>query len=159
MNIAAQLEVVPSMADAYDMVHIAQSKFQQLVGQDTASIGEAKQAVVCEYSSQSHCSRMQYCLVAQIAETGMPVYNFDALPYYDIAEYWEKGEDGREGRFAVDDEERDVIDFQAIGEVSNTRPSGICMRYDYDFVTTINEFLRCFNTGSAKTKHELRAHA
>ena len=76
--------------------------------------------------------------MAEAAKTGMSMYNFDALPYHDIAEYWEKGEDGREGRFAVDDEERDVVDFQAIGKVSNAGTSGIGMCYDYDFVATIN---------------------
>ena len=42
------------MANTYDMINVAQSKLQQFVGQDTGSICEAEQRVICEYSPQSH---------------------------------------------------------------------------------------------------------
>jgi hypothetical protein len=40
---------VPSMADAYHMVNIAQGKLQELVGEYAPRIGEAKQTMIREH--------------------------------------------------------------------------------------------------------------
>jgi hypothetical protein len=129
------------MADTYDMIHVAQSKLQEFVGKYGPSVCEAKETMVCEHRPQPHGSSMQYSLMAKTAEAGMPVYNLDSLAYDDVAEYREEGEDGGEGGLAVDDEERHIVDLQAIGEVSHTCSPGIRMGDDYDLVSSINEFL------------------
>ena len=72
----------------------------------------------------------------------MAMDNIDLLSDDDIAEYWEKGEDGRKCRFAVDDKEGNVVDLQSIREITHTGTALISMGNDDDFVTTIDEFLR-----------------
>ena len=46
------------------MVDIRKRKFQNLVGNDTASIGKSKQRVVRKASAKSHCPSMENSLVA-----------------------------------------------------------------------------------------------
>jgi hypothetical protein len=131
----------PGMADADGMVDIAQSKLEELVGEDAACVRESKQTVVREDGSQTHGPSMQYSLIAQTAQTGMSVYDLDALANDDVAEDGEEGEDGRKGRLAVYNEKRHVVDFEAIGEVPHASPASVSMGDDDDLVTAVNEFL------------------
>lgn len=140
-NIEWSRRCIPGMTDAYDMVHIAQSELQEFVRENSPSISEAKQTVISKDSPQPHGSSMQDSFMAQTAETSMAVDNFDSFAYDNVAEHWEEGEDSGEGRFSVDDEERHVVDFEAVGEVPYTCSAGVCVSDDYDFVPTINEFL------------------
>lgn len=71
----------------------------------------------------------------------MSVYDFDALADYDVAEDGEEGEDGREGRLAIDDEEWDVVDLEAIGQVTDAFSASVGMCNDDDLVSAIDEFL------------------
>lgn len=71
----------------------------------------------------------------------MTVHDLDAFAYDDVAKDGEEGEDGGESSFAVDDEERHVVDLQTVGEVSHTCPAGVRVGDDYDLVSTIDEFL------------------
>jgi hypothetical protein len=73
----------------------------------------------------------------------MPMYNLNLLTDHDIAEDGEEGEDGREGGFAVDGPEGDVVGLEAIGEISHTCSARVGVRDDDDFVAAINEFLTC----------------
>jgi hypothetical protein len=50
----------------------------------------------------------------------MAVHYLDALANDDVPENGEEGEDGRERGFSVDDQKRDVVDFEAIRKVSYT---------------------------------------
>lgn len=129
------------MADTDDMVNVAQGKLEQLVGQDAPSIGEAEETVVCKDSPQAHGARMEDGLMAQATKTGMSVYNLDALADYNIAKDGEEGEDGGEGCLAIDDPEGDVVDLEAIGQVSHAFPAGIGMCDDNNFMSPIDEFL------------------
>lgn len=72
----------------------------------------------------------------------MPVYNLNLFSNYDVAEYREERKDGREGGLPVDDEERDMVDLYAIREVSYTGPFFVCVGYDYNLVSAINELRR-----------------
>ena len=89
--------------------------------------------------------------MAQIAETGMAVHNLDLLPDEDLAEDGEAGEHCREGRAAVHDPVRDVIDFDAVGQVADASASGIGgvvrrsvgMGDDDHLVAAVDEFLQC----------------
>lgn len=82
---------------------------------------------------------MQDSLMAQTAQTRVPVHNLDFFSKNDISKYWKEGEDSRESCFSIDDKERYVIDFETVCEISNTSPPFICMRNDHDFMATINE--------------------
>lgn len=55
---------IPGMADAYDMVHVAQSELQELIGKYSPGVCEAKETVVRKYCPQPHGSSMQYSLMA-----------------------------------------------------------------------------------------------
>lgn len=71
----------------------------------------------------------------------MAVDDIDLFTDDDIAEYREEGKDRRECCFSVDDEEWYMVDLEAIGEVTDTRPALVCVG-DYDnFVSTIYKFL------------------
>jgi hypothetical protein len=71
----------------------------------------------------------------------MAMNNVDVLSNNNISEYGEEREDGRKCRFTVDDEERDVVDLESIGKVTNSSPPFVCMRNDNYFVSPIDEFL------------------
>jgi hypothetical protein len=133
----------PGMADADDMVDVAESKLEKLVCKDAPRVGEAKQAVIREDGPQAHGPRMQYGLMAQGTKTGMAVHNLNLLADADVAKDGEEGEDGREGGFAVDDPEGDVVDLEAVCEVPHTGATGIGVCDDDHLVATIDEFLAC----------------
>ena len=84
---------------------------------------------------------MKNGLVAQVAKTSMAVDNLDLFADDDVAEDGEEGKDGGKRRFAVDDEERDVVDLETIGQVSDACAAGVCVGYDDDFVAAVYEFL------------------
>ena len=132
---------IPGMANAYDMIYVAQGELQELVRKYSTGVREAKETVVCEDCPQPHGSSVQDGLVAQTAEAGMAVYDLDSFAYDDVAKHREEGEDGGEGSLAVDDEERHIVDLETIGEVSHTCSPGICMGDDYDLVPAVDELL------------------
>lgn len=72
----------------------------------------------------------------------MAVYNLNFLANHNIAKDREEGEDGRERRFAIDDEEGDVVDLQPIGQVAHTAAALVAVRDDYDFMAAVDELLR-----------------
>lgn len=84
---------------------------------------------------------MQNGLMAQTAETCMSVYDLYSFAYDNVAKYREEGEDGGKGGLAVDDEEGHVVDLQSVCEVPYACATGVCVCDDYDFVSSIDEFL------------------
>jgi hypothetical protein len=137
---------VPGVTDAYDMVNITKRKLQELVGQYAPCVCKPKQAVVRKDSPQTHCPSVKNGLVAQAAETSMAVYYLDSFANHDISEDREEGEDSREGRLSVDDEEGDVVDLKTIGEVPHTGTAGIGVGDDNHFVASVDEFLELVKT-------------
>ena len=127
------------MADADDVIHIAQGEFQQLIRQDTRSIREPKKRMIRKDRSQPHSPGMQYSLMTQTAQTSMPMHNLNLLSKYDIPKDREEGKDSRESSFPVDDKERHMIDLEAVGQISNTRSPFIRVGDDDDFVATVDE--------------------
>ena len=71
----------------------------------------------------------------------MAVDDLNLLSDDDVAKYREKGEHRRHRRFAVYDEEGDMVDLETICEIPNSGASLVCMCNDYNFMTTIDEFL------------------
>jgi len=80
--------------------------------------------------------------MAETAQTSVPMNNLDLFADDDIPKYREKREHRGHGRLAVYDEERDMVDFEAVGEIPNSGPSFIRMGNDDDFMSAINKFLK-----------------
>ena len=80
--------------------------------------------------------------MAQTAETRMAMHNLYLLPNDDVPKDREEREDGRERGLAVDDEERNVVDLQAIGKVADAGSAFVGMRNDYDFMAAVYELRR-----------------
>lgn len=67
----------------------------------------------------------------------MAMHNLDPLPEDDVAEDGEKGEDSGHSRFAIDYQERDVVHFQTIRQVSYPSTIFVGMSDNDDFVPSI----------------------
>ena len=78
--------------------------------------------------------------MAQTAQTSVTVYNFNLFSQNDIPEYWEKRKNCGKCGFTINDEERYMVDFEAIGKIPDTGPSFVGMGDDDDFVTAVDEF-------------------
>ena len=70
----------------------------------------------------------------------MTMNDIDSFPQDDIPKHREEGEHGREGGASVDDEEGHVVDFQAVGEVSNTCSPFVGVCDDDYFVAPVDQF-------------------
>lgn len=79
--------------------------------------------------------------MAQVAQASMAMNNLDLFPNDNVPEQGEEGEDGGKGGLAIYDEKGYMVDFKAIGEISNTCPASVCVGNDNDFMASINEFL------------------
>jgi hypothetical protein len=129
------------MTDTNNVVHIAERELEQLICEDATSVRKAKQRMISEDRPQAHCPRMQYRLMTKVTKTGMAMYNFNLLPDYDVPKYGKEREDSREGSLSIDDQKWDMIDLQAIGEVSDTCSASVGMRNYDNFVSAIDKFL------------------
>lgn len=85
---------------------------------------------------------MENSFPAEATETGMAMYNIDLLTDDDIAKYRKERKYGWEGCFSVDDEEWDVVDLQAIREITDPSAAFVCVCDNYHFVSAVDEFLR-----------------
>lgn len=130
------------MTDTNDMIHIAQSKFKKLIRQNTCSIREPKKRMIRKHRPQPHSPSMQYGLMTQTAQACMPMHDFDLLSEYNIPKYRKERKDSRESGFSIDDEERNMVDLEAVRKVSNAGSSFIRMSDDDDLVAAVDEFGR-----------------
>jgi hypothetical protein len=72
----------------------------------------------------------------------MPMYDFNLLSNDDVAKDWEEGEDSRKGGCAVDYEEWNMIDLEAISKISDSSSSFVCVGYNNDLVSPVDELAR-----------------
>lgn len=98
--------------------------------------------MVREDGPDAHSAGVQGRFPAKTAERSMTVYYVDLLPNDNVAEYREKRENGRKRGRAIDDEERHVVNFEAVGQVADAGSILIRVRYDYHLVASINKSLR-----------------
>lgn len=70
----------------------------------------------------------------------MSMNNLDLLPNDNVSKDWEKGEDGRKGCGAIDDQEGNMVDFETIRKISHSSSTFVCVCNHHDFVSSINEF-------------------
>lgn len=129
------------MANADSMVHITQGELEQLIGENRSSIGESKEGVIGEDSSQTHRAGVEDGFSTEAAETGMAMDDFDLFANDNVAENREEREDRREGGLAIDDEEGNVIDLKSVGEISDTGSTFVGMCDDDNLVSSIDQFL------------------
>jgi hypothetical protein len=83
---------------------------------------------------------MQYCLLAQVTQTGVSVYNLNLLAYDDVTEYGKEGKNGWECRFAVDDEKGYVVNLEAVCQVPYAGSALVSVRDDDHLVSAVDEF-------------------
>lgn len=91
------------MTNTNDMIHITQTKLQQLIRDNTARITKPKQAMVRKDRIQPHRPCMQDPFVAEIRQTGMTMDDLDPLSDEDLPEDRKTREDGGECRTPVHD--------------------------------------------------------
>ena len=80
--------------------------------------------------------------MTETAKTGMTMNDFYLLSYNNIAKDWKERKDGWEGRFPVDHKERYMVDFETIGEISDSGSALVRMCDNYYLVATVNELRR-----------------
>lgn len=87
----------------------------------------------------------------------------DSLPNKYVPEQWQTVKEGRGCRLVVHDFQRQVIDFEAISEVTDAFPSSIRMGNNYDLVPSFNQALRELVNVTFHTSHiwveKVRHHA
>lgn len=128
------------MTDAYDVVHIAESKFQKLVGEDRPGICESKQRMVRKDCPQTHRSGMQDSFMTEAAQARVPMDDFDLFSDDYIAKDWEEGEHSRKSCLSIDHPKWDMIDFETVCQVMYTSPAFVGMRDNDDLVASVNQF-------------------
>lgn len=129
------------MANANNMVNIAEDEFQELVGQNGSCISKAEQGVICENCTQTHGSGVQDGFMAEATQTSMAMDNFYPFPYNDISKDWEEREESRHSSLPIDDKKRDMVDLEPVCKIPHSRSTFIGMSYDYNLMATIYEFL------------------
>lgn len=87
----------------------------------------------------------------------------DSLPNKYVPEQWQTVKEGRGCRLVVHDFQRQVIDFEAISEVTDAFSISISMGDNYDFVPSFNQALRELVNVAFHTSHiwveKVRHHA
>lgn len=131
---------IPGVTDADDMVDVAESELQQLIRKNTRRIRKSKKRMIRKHRPQPHSPRMQNRLMAQTAQTRMTMHNLNLLSDDNISKNRKEGKHGGESGFAVDDEEGDVVDFEAVGEVADSRAAFVGVGDDDDLVAAVDEF-------------------
>lgn len=129
------------MANAYYMINIAQAELQKFVRENRSCIGKSKKRMVREYCPQPHGSSMQDGFMTETAQTGMTVDNLNLFANDDIPEYGEEREHRGHSRLAIYDEERDMVNLESVGKISNPSAPFIRVRDDYNFMATVDKFL------------------
>lgn len=82
---------------------------------------------------------MEDGFLTQGTHGGMAMHNLYPLSNDDIAEEREEGEDGREGRGAVDDSKGDMEDLDTICQVSDALSVVIGVSDDNNLVSSVDE--------------------
>ena len=69
----------------------------------------------------------------------MSMHNLYLLSNHNVSKDREEREDSGKGRGAVDDQERYMVNFEAVCEIPYAGSSIVCVRYYYDFVASVDE--------------------
>lgn len=85
---------------------------------------------------------MQYGFMAHATHACMTVNDLYLFAYDDVAEYWEEREDRRKGTGSEHDEEWDMVNFEAICEISDASSVFIRVCDYYNFVSSVDQLCR-----------------
>jgi len=85
---------------------------------------------------------MQNSLMTETAKTAMTVNNLNLLPKNNISEHGKEGEDGWHGRFAVNNQEWNMIHLKAICEIVNSCAAFVGMGNNDDFMAAVDQLSR-----------------
>lgn len=129
------------MADTDDMIYVAQSELEKLVCQNTSCVCEAEQTMVRKDSPQAHSPCMENCLLAKITETCMTVDDLNSFSNDDVAKDGKEREHCWESRLPINHQKRNMIDFEAVGQIPYALATFVCMSDDYDLVAAVNQLL------------------
>ena len=77
--------------------------------------------------------------MAEAAEAGVAMHYLNFLSDYDIPKYWKEGEDRWHCRFPINDEERNMVHFEAVRQIVNSCTTFVGMGDYDDLVATVNE--------------------
>lgn len=80
--------------------------------------------------------------MTHVAQTRMAVHNLYTFSDEDVSKDWPEGEDGGKGGLPVDDQERNMIYFEAVRKVSYAGTARIGVSNDHDFMSSIDELGR-----------------
>ena len=70
----------------------------------------------------------------------MSVHNLNLFPKNDITEDGKEGENSGKSTFSINDQKRNVINFESIGEVPDACTALVSMGDDHHLMATVNEF-------------------
>ena len=101
---------------------------------------------------------MQNRLVAETTQTLVAMHNLNLLANYNVAKHGEEGEHRRHGRLAVDYEEGDVVDLEAIGKVTHAGAAFVGMGDYDDLVAAVYKFLYVRQQPQSKVPNTCNAH-
>ena len=104
------------MRHANDVVNVGQRVLEHLVHDDAAHVGEAVEGVLGEAGLEAHGAGVQDGLVAQAGRRLVAVHNVHALADKDVAKDGEEAVVRRQGRGAVQDQRREVVHLDAVGQ-------------------------------------------
>lgn len=89
----------------------------------------------------AHGAGVEGCFPTETTQRRVAVYNVDLLPYYDVSEYGEEGEDSRHCGRAVYGPEGHIVALEAICEIADSRPIIIGVGDDHHLVASVDESL------------------
>ncbi len=95
--------------------------------------------MIRKHCPQPHRPRMQYRLMTKAAEASMTVNNLNPLPQDNVAKDWKERKDRRHRRFSVDDEEWNMVDLEAIGQITDTSATFVGVCNNDDLVPAIDQ--------------------
>ena len=83
---------------------------------------------------------MKYSFIAETAETTVAMNNLNALADTYVAKDGEEGEDRGKSCLPIDDKKGHMVDFEAVGQIADSRAVVYRMCDNDDLVTTVDEF-------------------
>ena len=134
--------LLAGVADADDVVDVAQRELEQLVHQDAGGVREAEELVVGEARRDAHRARVKDRLVREVRECLVAVHDVDALADDRVVEHREGAVDRRQAVAVVEGLLRDVVDLQAVRQPAHPRALAVGVRHHHDLVAAPDQELR-----------------
>lgn len=96
---------------------------------------------VVSYRVQAHGFGMEQCIVGHGGEGAVCVHHSDPLPHKHAAQQREAVQDGGGRGLVVHDLQGEVVDLQAVGQVSDARPPAVGVGGDHHLVSLLDQAL------------------